>query len=45
MELEKVTDLTNGHSYGDSYIFSNGGSFTENLKTFTGADNGLGKKC
>ncbi|WP_081398166.1 discoidin domain-containing protein [Paenibacillus odorifer] len=44
MELEKVTDLTNGHSYGDSYIFSNGGSFTENLKTFTGADNGLGKK-
>lgn len=33
-ELEAVTDLTNGHSYGDSYIFGQGGSFTENLKTF-----------
>lgn len=44
MELEEVTDLTNGHSYGDSYIFNNGGSFTENLKTFEGASNGLPKK-
>lgn len=44
LELEKVTDLTNGHAYGDSYIFSNGGSFTENLKTFSGAVDGLGKK-
>ncbi len=43
-ELEEVTDLTNGHSYGESYIFSNGGSFTENLKTFGGAADGLGKK-
>ncbi|WP_379154444.1 discoidin domain-containing protein [Paenibacillus sp. sgz5001063] len=43
-ELEEVTDLTNGHSYGESYIFSNGGSFTENLKTFGGAVDGLGKK-
>ncbi|WP_151733154.1 discoidin domain-containing protein [Paenibacillus tengchongensis] len=43
-ELEDVTDLTNGHSYGESYIFSNGGSFTENLKTFGGAANGLPKK-
>ncbi len=43
-ELEEVTDLTNGHSYGDSYIFSNGGSFTENLRTFGGAADGLGKK-
>ncbi|MBW4084434.1 discoidin domain-containing protein [Paenibacillus sp. S150] len=43
-ELEEVTDLTNGHSYGESYIFSNGGSFTENLKTFAGAADGLGKK-
>ncbi|GGF83460.1 hypothetical protein GCM10010912_30720 [Paenibacillus albidus] len=44
LELEKVTDLTNGHSYGESYIFSGGGSFTENLKTFGGATNGLSKK-
>lgn len=43
-ELEAVTDLTNGHSYGDSYIFSQGGSFTENLKTFGGAVDGLSKK-
>ncbi|MNB92711.1 F5/8 type C domain protein [compost metagenome] len=43
-ELEEVTDLTNGHSYGESYIFSNGGSFTENLKTFGGAADGLSKK-
>jgi hypothetical protein len=43
-ELEEVTDLTNGHSYGDSYIFSNGGSFTENLKTFGGAADGLSKQ-
>ncbi|ASA26645.1 discoidin domain-containing protein [Paenibacillus donghaensis] len=44
MELEEVTDLTNGHSYGESYIFSGGGSFTENLKTFGGAADGLSKK-
>lgn len=43
-ELEEVTDLTNGHSYGESYIFNNGGSFTENLKTFGGAADGLSKK-
>lgn len=43
-ELEAVTDLTNGHSYGDSYIFSQGGSFTENLKTFGGSVDGLSKK-
>jgi hypothetical protein len=43
LELEKVTDLTNGHSYGESYTFTNGGSFTENLKTFGGAAEGLSK--
>ncbi|WP_340021554.1 discoidin domain-containing protein [Paenibacillus sp. FSL K6-1096] len=43
-ELEAVTDLTNGHSYGDSYIFSQGGSFTENLKTFGGSVDGLSKR-
>lgn len=43
-ELEEVTDLTNGHSYGESYIFSTGGSFTENLKTFGGSVDGLPKK-
>ncbi|WP_379132306.1 discoidin domain-containing protein [Paenibacillus sp. sgz500958] len=44
LELEKVTDLTNGHSYGESYTFTNGGSFTENLKTFGGAADGLEKQ-
>ncbi|MFD1772701.1 discoidin domain-containing protein [Paenibacillus rhizophilus] len=44
LELEKVTDLTNGHSYGDSYVAKNGGSFTENLKTFQGSNDGLPKK-
>ncbi|KGE19204.1 discoidin domain-containing protein [Paenibacillus wynnii] len=44
LELEEVTDLTNGHSYGESYIFTNGGSFTENLKTFEGAAEGLNKQ-
>lgn len=44
LELEEVTDLTNGHSYGESYNFTNGGSFTENLKTFGGAAEGLEKK-
>ncbi|MDT3427150.1 hypothetical protein J2Z22_002686 [Paenibacillus forsythiae] len=44
MELEQVTDLTNGHSYGDSYVAKNGGSFTENLKTFKVSNNGLPKK-
>ncbi|WP_340006978.1 discoidin domain-containing protein [Paenibacillus sp. FSL K6-0276] len=42
-ELEEVTDLTNGHSYGNSYSDSEGGSFTENLKTFGGAVDGLSK--
>jgi hypothetical protein len=42
-ELEEVTDLTNGHSYGTSYVDSDGGSFTENLKTFGGAVDGLSK--
>ncbi|WP_025694426.1 discoidin domain-containing protein [Paenibacillus durus] len=44
MELEQDTDLTNGHSYGESYVAKNGGSFTENLKTFKGSNNGLPKK-
>lgn len=44
LELEKITDLTNGHSYGDSYVAKNGGSFTENLKTFQGSNDGLPKK-
>lgn len=43
LELEQVTDLTNGHSYGESYLFAEGGSFTENLRTFGGSENGLPK--
>lgn len=44
MELEEVTDLTNGHSYGESYVSRDGGSFTENLKTFGGSADGLPKQ-
>ncbi|MEK3785704.1 discoidin domain-containing protein [Paenibacillus sp. FSL K6-1230] len=43
LELEKVTDLTNGHAYGASYVDAVGGSFVENLRTFGGANNGLSK--
>lgn len=43
LELERVTDLTNGHSYGDSYGVGVGGSFPENLKTFGGSSDGLPK--
>ncbi|NHN29925.1 hypothetical protein G9U52_08760 [Paenibacillus sp. S3N08] len=42
-ELEDVTDLTNGHSYGSSYVDNAGGSFVENLKTFGGAEDGFPK--
>ncbi|MDF2925313.1 MAG: hypothetical protein K0R57_4227 [Paenibacillaceae bacterium] len=44
MELEEVTDLTNGHSYGESYVTAMGASFVENLKTFGGATEGLPKQ-
>ncbi|MNB67736.1 F5/8 type C domain protein [compost metagenome] len=44
LELENITDLTNGHSYGGSFAAKDGGSFTENLKTFHGAEDGLPKK-
>lgn len=43
MELEELTDLTNGHSYGTSYVNNKDGSFVENLRTFGGAVNGLQK--
>ncbi|MFD0678581.1 MULTISPECIES: discoidin domain-containing protein [unclassified Paenibacillus] len=43
-ELENVTDLTNGHSYGSSFADSPGGSFVENLKTFGGVEDGLPKR-
>lgn len=43
LELEQVTDLTNGHSYGNSYADTDGGSLTENLKTFGGAEDGFEK--
>lgn len=43
MELEAITDLTNGHSYGDSYSDEQGGSLVENIKTFNGAVEGLPK--
>ena len=43
MQLEAVTDLTNGHSYGSSYSDAKGGSFVENLNTFGGSEEGLPK--
>ncbi|MGW9526660.1 hypothetical protein ACWHAM_02700 [Paenibacillus terrae] len=43
-QLEDVTDLTNGHAYGESYNEEGGGSFVQNLKTFGGSSNGLEKK-
>jgi hypothetical protein len=43
MELEEMTDLTNGHAYGTSYVNNNNGSFVENMRTFGGAEDGLQK--
>lgn len=43
MELEELTDLTNGHAYGTSYSDNKDGSFLENLQTFGGAEDGLKK--
>lgn len=41
LEVENLTDLTNGHSYGTSNVDDQGGSFTENLETFGGSSDGL----
>lgn len=43
MELEEMTDLTNGHAYGTSYVNNKDGSFVENMRTFGGAEDGLQK--
>ena len=43
MELEELTDLTNGHAYGTSYTDNKDGSFLENLQTFGGSEDGLKK--
>ncbi|MEC0269476.1 discoidin domain-containing protein [Paenibacillus anseongense] len=43
MELEEMTDLTNGHAYGTSYVNNKDGSFLENMRTFGGAEDGLQK--
>ncbi|MBO9606655.1 MAG: discoidin domain-containing protein [Paenibacillaceae bacterium] len=42
-ELEDMTDLTNGHAYGTSYVDNKDGSFIENMLTFGGAPDGLPK--
>ncbi|GAB2671564.1 hypothetical protein ACFQWB_13435 [Paenibacillus thermoaerophilus] len=42
-ELEALTDWTNGHAYGTSYVDRDGGSFVENLKTFGPVTDGLPK--
>ncbi|WP_223066921.1 discoidin domain-containing protein [Paenibacillus caui] len=44
LELERVTDLTNGHAYGSSYADPEGGSLTENLLTFQGAKDAFSKQ-
>jgi hypothetical protein len=33
-DVESLTEVTNGHSYGSSYNDFHGGSFVENLKTY-----------
>ncbi|MDD9267249.1 discoidin domain-containing protein [Paenibacillus sp. GCM10023248] len=43
LELEEITDLTNGHAYGTSYVNNKDGSFVENLRTFGGSEDGLPK--
>ncbi len=43
LELERVTDLTNGHAYGSSYADPEGGSLAENLQTFKGASDSFSK--
>ncbi|MBP1962938.1 discoidin domain-containing protein [Paenibacillus aceris] len=43
MELEEMTDVTNGHAYGTSYVNNKDGSFVENLRTFGGSEDGLQK--
>ena len=39
-QVEALSQLTNGHSYGYSYADNRGGSFVENLKTFGGVEDG-----
>jgi hypothetical protein len=43
-QIEDYTDLTSGHSYGVSNVDDQGGSFTENLRTYKGAADGLPKE-
>ncbi|ANS73307.1 hypothetical protein AWM70_00840 [Paenibacillus yonginensis] len=43
LELERVTDLTNGHAYGNSYADPQGGSLPENLMTFKGTQDSFSK--
>ncbi len=42
-EIEKLCELTNGHSYGFSYSDNRGGSFVENLETYQGTQDGWAK--
>lgn len=39
-QVEALSQLTNGHSYGYSYADDRGGSFVENLNTFGGVRDG-----
>jgi hypothetical protein len=43
LQIENLTQATNGHAYGASHT-ENNGSFVENLKTFSGVNDGWPKE-
>ena len=44
LEVERLTQALNGHSYGNSYAKDQGGSFVENLETYQGVSDGWPKE-
>ena len=44
LEVERLTQALNGHSYGNSYAKAQGGSFVENLETYQGVSDGWPKE-
>lgn len=43
-DVENLAQATNGHSYGQSFADSQGGSFAENLETYGGVTDGWSKE-